>query len=97
MSVVTAQQVGIREIRQNLSKYLKRVAEGETFEVTDHGRPVATLGPVRRTHSPTLERLAAQGWAILGTGEDVTEMGDPLPYDGPPTADVLDDLRRDRV
>jgi len=97
VGVVTAQQVGIREIRQNLSKYLKRVEEGETFEVTDHGRPVAVLSPVSTSRQPRLERLAREGWIILGTGEDVTEMGDPLPYDGPPTADVLDDLRRDRV
>lgn len=39
--------VGIRELRQNLSVYLKRVEEGEAFEVTDHGRPVALLSPRR--------------------------------------------------
>lgn len=38
--------VGIRELRQNLSVYLKRVTEeGESFEVTDHGKPVALLSP----------------------------------------------------
>ena len=94
---MAAQQVGIREIRQHLSKYLKRVAEGETFEVTDHGRPVAMLSPVSTSRQPTLERLARDGWIILGTGEDITAMGDPLPYDGPPTADVLDDIREDRL
>ena len=94
---MAAQQVGIREIRQHLSKYLKRVAEGETFEVTDHGRPVAMLSPVSTSRQPTLERLARDGWIILGTGEDITAMGDPLPYDGPPTANVLDDIREDRV
>jgi prevent-host-death family protein len=93
-----AQQVGIREIRQNLSKYLKRVEEGETFEVTDHGRPVATLGPVRRTHSPTLERLAAQGWAILGTGENLADMGEPIEIsEGPTASEILDELREDRI
>jgi len=94
---MAAQQVGIREIRQNLSKYLKRVEEGETFEVTDHGRPVAMLSPVSTSRQPTLERLARDGWIILGTGEDITAMGDPLPYDGPPTADVLDEIREDRA
>jgi len=95
---MAAQQVGVREIRQNLSKYLKRVAEGETFEVTDHGRPVATLGPVRRTHSPTLERLAAQGWAILGTGENLADMGLPLPgAEGPGISEILDEMREDRI
>ena len=95
---MAAQQVGVREIRQNLSKYLKRVEEGETFEVTDHGRPVATLGPVRRTHSPTLERLAAQGWAILGTGENLADIGEPIELpEGPTASEILDELREDRI
>ena len=95
---MAAQRVGVREIRQNLSKYLKRVEEGETFEVTDHGRPVATLGPVRRTHSPTLERLAAQGWAILGTGENLADIGEPIELpEGPTASEILDELREDRI
>jgi prevent-host-death family protein len=95
---MAVQQVGVREIRQNLSKYLKRVEEGETFEVTDHGRPVATLGPVRRTHSPALQRLAAQGWVILGTGENLADMGEPIELpDGPTASKILDELREDRI
>jgi prevent-host-death family protein len=38
-------RVGVRELRQNLSVYLDRVKAGETLEVTEHGRPVAQLGP----------------------------------------------------
>ncbi len=98
IDAMTTHQVGIREIRQNLSKYLKRVEEGETFEVTDHGRPVATLGPVRRTHSPTLERLAAKGWAILGTGENLADLGEPIEIgDGPTLSEILDEMREDRI
>ena len=37
--------IGIRELRQRASVYLRRVAAGETFEVTDRGRPVALLTP----------------------------------------------------
>jgi prevent-host-death family protein len=40
--------VGIRELRQNLSKYLERVVRGETLQVTDRGRPVAVLAPLQR-------------------------------------------------
>lgn len=95
---VTVQRVGIREIRQNLSKYLVRVEAGETFEITDHGRPVAILGPLRRTHSPTLERLAARGWAILGTGENLADLGEPIEIpEGPTASELLDELREDRV
>ncbi len=38
-------QIGVRELRQNASKYLARVASGETIEVTDRGRAVALLIP----------------------------------------------------
>lgn len=37
------ESVGIRAVRQNVSVYLRRVADGERFCVTDRGRPVAVL------------------------------------------------------
>jgi prevent-host-death family protein len=37
--------VGVRELRQNLSKYLDRVKEGEALAVTERGREVARLIP----------------------------------------------------
>ncbi|MEX2177384.1 MAG: type II toxin-antitoxin system prevent-host-death family antitoxin [Gemmatimonadaceae bacterium] len=36
---------GIRELKNNLSLYLRRVAAGEHIVVTAHGRPVAELRP----------------------------------------------------
>ncbi|SEP28679.1 type II toxin-antitoxin system Phd/YefM family antitoxin [Trujillonella endophytica] len=51
--------IGIRELRNSLSKHISAVAEGATITVTDHGRPVARIVPVGR---PTaLERLIADG------------------------------------
>jgi prevent-host-death family protein len=38
-------QIGVRELRQNASQYLRRVAAGESFTVTDRGTPVAQLVP----------------------------------------------------
>ncbi|MGD0196641.1 MAG: type II toxin-antitoxin system prevent-host-death family antitoxin, partial [Solirubrobacteraceae bacterium] len=37
--------VGVAELRQNLSKYLRLVERGERLVVTDRNRPVAELGP----------------------------------------------------
>lgn len=39
-------RVGVRELRQNLSRYLDRVKEGEALVVTEHGREVARLVPL---------------------------------------------------
>jgi len=54
------ERVGVRELRQNLSRYLRRVARGETLEVTERGRPVAILGPLTEATSP-LDRLVSMG------------------------------------
>jgi prevent-host-death family protein len=53
-------RVGVRELRQNLSKYLRRVERGERLEVTEHGRPVAVLAPLGEPEGP-LARLMAAG------------------------------------
>jgi prevent-host-death family protein len=51
--------VGIRELRDGLSRHLATVREGHTITVTDHGRPVARIIPV---DVPTkLEQLIAEG------------------------------------
>jgi prevent-host-death family protein len=39
-------KVGVRELRQNLSRYLDRIKSGETLLVTEHGREVARLVPL---------------------------------------------------
>ncbi|HYT09065.1 MAG TPA: type II toxin-antitoxin system prevent-host-death family antitoxin [Mycobacteriales bacterium] len=53
--------VGVRELRQNLSVYLRRIEKGETLRVTEHGRPVALLTPIRHTGDDVLDELEAQG------------------------------------
>ena len=66
-------QVGVRELRQNLSVYLARIARGETLEVTDRGQPVAILAPLQQTVS-VLERLQRDGRLIPATGDLLTAM-----------------------
>jgi prevent-host-death family protein len=51
--------VGVAELRQNLSRYLRRVERGERLLVTDRNRPVAELGPPPT--SADLDRLIAEG------------------------------------
>lgn len=57
---MTRQAVGVRELRQNLSVYLRRVERGESLVVTDRGRPVALLGPLPERAS-LRDRLRAEG------------------------------------
>jgi len=51
-------EAGIRELRADLSRFLKRVREGEEIVVTDRGKPVAKLVLARES---TLDRLIAAG------------------------------------
>jgi prevent-host-death family protein len=69
------QRVGIRELRQNLSRYLRLVAQGEHFEVTEHNLPIAILGPLPGRGS-ALERLVAEG-RIVPARLDLAALGPP--------------------
>jgi len=59
------ERVGVRDLRQRASEILRRVAAGETFEVTDRGRPVALLVTATSVGLDALERegslLPAEG------------------------------------
>lgn len=67
--------IGIRELRQQASRYLRKVEEGETIEVTDRGRPVALLVPV--PGGSRIDGLVARGRLVPASG-DLLELGEPL-------------------
>lgn len=90
-------RIGIRELRQNASEYVRRAEKGETIEVTDRGRPVAQLAPLPRPMS-VLDRWIAEGKATRPVGriEDLPPPT-PLPPGSPSTAQILDELREERL
>ena len=69
-------EIGVRELRQNLSVYLRRVKAGETLEVKERGHRVAVLAPAGAKAS-ALERLIAAGRATPAAG-DLLDLGAPL-------------------
>jgi prevent-host-death family protein len=85
--------VGIRELRQNASAVLRKVAAGETVEVTDHGRPVARIVPLHGER--TLDQLIAEGRASGAQG-DLLALGPAAPAKGGRRlSDVLTEMRAD--
>jgi prevent-host-death family protein len=70
------ESIGVRELRQHASRYLARVARGESIRVTDRGRPVAMLVPLRG--SPW-DELVASG--RVWPPEDDTDLLDEEPED----------------
>jgi antitoxin (DNA-binding transcriptional repressor) of toxin-antitoxin stability system len=91
------ERIGIREMRQNLSRYARRARRGESFLITDRGHAVAQLSPAPG-HASTIDRLVAERGARRGQGNllDILEEL-PTPIPGPPTSDVLKELREDRL
>jgi len=86
--------VGVAELRQNLSVYLRRVSQGERLVVTDRNRPVAELGPAPATGAD-LDRLIAEGRVSRplrsGLPKSLELTGDPQAL-----SRALDDIRDDR-
>jgi prevent-host-death family protein len=86
-------RVGVRELRQNASVVLRRVAAGETVEVTDRGRAVARIVPVHE--ASRLEQLLAEGRASAVTG-DLLDVKPIARSAGKPTLSrILADMRAD--
>ena len=64
--------VGVRDLKNSLSRWLRLVRTGESVIVLDRGIPVAVLSavPLRggtRTVADHLASLAARGLLVLGT------------------------------
>src|SRR6266511_762796 len=57
---MATERVGVRELRQNLSRYLRRVERGERLEVTERGKPVAVLGPVDESGSALVKLVVPE-------------------------------------
>jgi len=74
--------------------YLDRVKEGETLDVTEHGRLVARLGPPAPQKSSRLEQLIAEGRATSAHG-DLLDLGPPpaLRVDAPLPSEILRQMR----
>ncbi len=85
----------MRELRQNLSVYLARLATGTVFRVTDRGRAVALLIPLP-PQDTAVERLVAAGRARPAT-RDLLALGQPGGRPSIALTNALREVRDDRV
>ena len=90
--------IGIRQLKAELSQHLRRVEAGETIQVTDRGRVIATINPVAQ---PEEEHPAVQ-WAraLVAAGKASWSGGKPTGSKRPArlrgTATVSDAVIEDR-
>jgi prevent-host-death family protein len=68
--------IGVRELRQDASRWLARVRAGESFVITDRGDPIAQLGPLRDHDG--YDALLAAGQLVPGSGRPIDTILDEL-------------------
>lgn len=88
------ERIGVRELRQYASVWLRRAAAGESFEVTDRGRAVALLVPIPDREG--FEALVAAGRIRPGRGR-LSDLGPPVQRrrGAPRPSEALERLRAD--
>jgi prevent-host-death family protein len=86
--------VGVRELRENLCLYLRRVKAGERVPITDRGKPVAVLTPPASAPADVrIEAMIRSGLISWGGGKP---KGSPRPLraKGKPMSQVVIEGRR---
>jgi prevent-host-death family protein len=84
-------EVGIRELRADLSRYLKRVREGEEIVVTDRGNPIAKISPTNGRSR--IDELIAAGVVTPPTNRGPRTVPKPIKIRGG-ISDLVDEQRR---
>ena len=72
--------VGIRELKNNLSKYVRDVERGKRVAVTAHGRIVAELVPPGTSPKQKAKKKLSRWERLIAEGkvQPATEHGDPF-------------------
>lgn len=98
MGLQEPREIGVRELRQNASKYLAWVGQGHEIIVTNHGEPAARLVPIL---DPSEDRIQAKirSGRLIAPEDPGNPMDIPIVVpSGPvrPSQEILDELREDR-
>ncbi len=76
--------IGVRELRDGLSRHLAKVREGAEITVTDHGKPIARIVPAG---NDAYARLVASGRLIHPKHASPTL---PKRHQGGPISDLIE-------
>ncbi|HEY6749295.1 MAG TPA: type II toxin-antitoxin system prevent-host-death family antitoxin [Mycobacteriales bacterium] len=86
--------IGVRELRQNASRYLRLVKAGERVAVTERGELIAYLIPASEKPASIIDQLIAAGQyrPAIGSLADLPAP-EPLPPGTRPLSEVLQEMR----
>ncbi|PRY58310.1 type II toxin-antitoxin system Phd/YefM family antitoxin [Glycomyces artemisiae] len=74
--------IGLRELSHHTAQIVRRVRNGETVIITDHGKPVVRMTPEPATSS-LLARWIAEGSVVQAVDETPFAVPDGDPADPP--------------
>lgn len=84
-------EVGVRQLRDQLSRYLNSVRDGTELTVTDHGRAIARLVPIDQPR--LLDRLIEQG-VVTPSKTKNRKLPEKRVRSSQPVTPFVDDQRR---
>jgi prevent-host-death family protein len=94
-------KLGLREANQQFSKAIKAVRAGQDVLLTERGRPIAVIKPVKEEPSEeaTLRAMADQGLITLPTrrGPTPAPRWKPVNIKGKPLSQTIIEDREDRA
>lgn len=96
MRVEGATELGVRDLRSSLTRWLRRAERGERIVVTINGTSVAQIGPIEKAGPRSLDELAAVGLIIAPLDSSVAPTS-ALGLSDDLVASTPADLRVDRL
>jgi prevent-host-death family protein len=78
MSTDPEPRVGIRQLKEHASALIRRVAAGETINITDRGRPVARIVPLNQQEG-WWEQMVEQGRLLPARRDLIQVLGENPP------------------
>jgi prevent-host-death family protein len=91
--------VSIRELRNDVSRIVRRANAGERLVITSNGVAVAEIRPLEeRPAQRTIEEMIASGELIAPRSRAKPRPATPIKFSGPQTTEeILEELRSDRL
>lgn len=91
-------RVGVKELKNRLTHYLRRTKQGEEVIITERGKPIALIQPIQSAErvmslDARLARLAAQGLVSLPTHKPLKRVR-LAKVSGPPISKIIVEDRR---
>ena len=85
--------VGVKELKNRLTHYLQRTKQGEEVVVTERGKPIALIQPIKSADQAAslearLARLAALGLVTLPSRR-TRKKPKPIKISGPPVSKAI--------